>query len=85
MTEARATGTIKCFFDGKGYGWIIPDDGGEDVMFHVTDFLDDRSLVATGRKVSYRPYAARKGPRAVDVTVLTEDGKCPLCGAEKAR
>ncbi len=49
-----AIGTVKCFNATKGYGFIMPQDGGKDVFIHITavqsaglNGLDD------GQKVSY--------------------------------
>jgi CspA family cold shock protein len=66
-----ATGTVKWFSDDKGYGFITPDEGGEDLFVHHSDIAGGgfRSL-QEGAKVSYDPEAGDKGPRAVNVQRL---------------
>jgi CspA family cold shock protein len=59
-----ATGTVKFFNDLKGFGFITPDEGGEDVFMHVTGLQDE---VREKDKVDYTVERGKKGLNAVDV------------------
>ena len=60
-----STGTVKWFSDEKGFGFITPDDGSQDVFVHHSAIVGDgyRSL-DEGSKVSYEAEPSDKGPRA---------------------
>jgi CspA family cold shock protein len=62
------TGTVKWFSDEKGFGFITPDDGSQDVFVHHSSIVGDgyRSL-DEGAKVSYETESGEKGPRAANV------------------
>lgn len=66
-----ATGTVKWFSAEKGYGFITPDDGGEDLFVHHTNIEGDgfRTL-DDGQKVEYEAGTGRKGPEATKVHTL---------------
>ncbi|MEE9552940.1 MAG: cold-shock protein [candidate division Zixibacteria bacterium] len=61
-------GTVKWFNVKKGYGFIIPDDGGDELFIHHSNITAEgfRSL-EEGQKVEYETGEGRKGPEAVNV------------------
>ena len=63
------TGTVKWLNDDKGYGFISPDDGSDDVFVHFSAIAGEgfRSL-SEGSKVSYEVEQGQKGPAATNVT-----------------
>ena len=64
-----AQGTVKWFSQEKGYGFITPDDGGEDLFVHYSAIEGSgfRSL-DEGKKVAYEATQGRKGPQAENVS-----------------
>ncbi len=62
-----ATGTVKFFNDTKGFGFITPDDGSEDVFMHVTGLQEE---VREKDKVDYIVERGKKGLNAVNVKLV---------------
>ena len=63
-----ARGTVKWFNEDKGYGFITPDDEGEDLFVHYSAIEGSgfRSL-EKGVRVSYEPTQGRRGLQAENV------------------
>jgi CspA family cold shock protein len=64
-------GVVKWFSNEKGYGFIMPDDGGKDLFVHFSAIQGDgyRSL-EEGARVSYEAAEGPKGPQATNVQPL---------------
>ncbi len=60
-----ATGTVKFFNNEKGFGFIVPDEGGKDIFVHKTG---TREALWEGDKVNYEVEETQKGLNAVNVT-----------------
>jgi CspA family cold shock protein len=67
--KGMAQGTVKWFSDEKGYGFISPDDGGEDLFVHHTGIAGEGfKTLDEGAKVTYEATQGRKGMQAENVT-----------------
>jgi CspA family cold shock protein len=64
-------GTVKWFSEEKGYGFIEPDDGSDDLFVHYSAITGSgfRSL-EEGAKVSYEATRGKKGMQAENVSVV---------------
>lgn len=66
------TGTVKAWIADRGFGFITPDTGGEDIFCHFRSIVGDVDRLEIGQRVEFYTEAnPRDGrPRAVDVRVI---------------
>ena len=64
-----ATGTVKWFNDSKGFGFITPDDGGDDLFAHFSAITEEgyKSL-KEGQRVTFDVTDGPKGKQASNIT-----------------
>ncbi|MFE3824780.1 cold-shock protein [Streptomyces sp. NPDC059092] len=64
------TGKIQRFDETRGYGFIIPNEGGDDVFMHANDLLDEKYLYQAGREVEFFVEMGDKGPKASEIRLI---------------
>jgi len=63
------SGTVKWFNDKKGYGFITPDTGGEDLFIHHSNIvMEGFKTLRDGQRVQYEAGQGKKGPEATRVS-----------------
>ena len=63
-----ATGTVKWFNDAKGFGFITPDEGGEDLFAHFSSVQTQGfKTLKEGQKVSFDVVQGPKGKQASNI------------------
>ncbi len=62
-----ADGTVTWYDEGKGFGFVTPDGGGEDVFVHARALAGGLMGLAEGDRVSYGVVQGDRGPQARDV------------------
>ncbi len=62
-----AKGTVKWFNKDKGFGFILPDEGGRDLYVHANNIDTPDHNLSDGQRVEYETGMGRKGPEAIKV------------------
>ncbi len=63
------TGTVKWFNNAKGYGFILPDDGKEDLFAHYTSIeMEGYKTLKAGQPVAFDIIEGDKGLHATNIT-----------------
>jgi CspA family cold shock protein len=61
-------GTVKWFNESKGYGFITPDDGGQDLFVHFSEIQGEGyKTLREGDQVTFDEGQGQKGPQATNV------------------
>lgn len=65
---SRVSGTVRWFSEEKGYGFLVPDTGGEDVFVRYSSIEGDGfRMLAEGQRVTFEVGSDGRGPRATAV------------------
>ncbi len=68
-----AKGTVKWFSNAKGYGFIAPDEGGDDIFAHFSSInMDGYRSLRQGQKVLYE---VSQGPKGLLASGIEIDGE----------
>ncbi len=68
------TGTVKWFNENKGWGFIVPDDGGDDVFVHYSAIeTEGFKTLKEGQKVDYELKLGKNGKYQADNVKMPEE------------
>jgi len=78
------TGKVKWFNERKGFGFIVPDNGGEDLFIHHSNIAAEgfRSL-DDGQAVEYEVGQGQKGPEATNVRPFLSERSVYPCNENR--
>ena len=63
-----ATGTVKWFNNAKGYGFVVPESGGDDIFVHYSSIqMDGYRTLRAGQPISFEVKEGPKGLHAVNI------------------
>lgn len=72
------TGKVVRFDEIRGYGFVAPEGGGEDVFVHVNDLDVDKRLIAPGAIVEFTVEDGERGPKAANVRIVRNAARSGL-------
>jgi cold shock CspA family protein len=82
------TGTILSFDIAQGYGFIDPDEGGEDVFLHIRTIGEQfKDVIRPGLRVAYTPVLGDRGAKASEAYFIDDadpEGESPQAGGGRS-
>ncbi|MCY3565668.1 MAG: cold shock domain-containing protein CspD [Gammaproteobacteria bacterium] len=73
-----STGQVKWFNNAKGFGFILPDDGGDDLFAHYSAIgMDGYKTLKAGQLVSFDTVEGPKGLHAANIKPLSDPDPDP--------
>lgn len=77
-------GTVKWFNNAKGFGFILPEEGGEDLFAHYSSIeMDGYKTLKAGQAVTFEIMQATKGKHATHIRVTASE--TPLSPTSESR
>ncbi len=72
MDNQKQTGVVKWFDDGKGFGFITPEQGGKDLFAHFSEIRTGNGFksLQENQRVEFEVKQGAKGPQAANICVL---------------
>lgn len=69
VSSEKIPGTVKWFNDAKGFGFVTPDSGGEDLFAHFSSInMNGFKTLKEGQKVLFEIAQGPKGQQALNIT-----------------
>lgn len=79
------TGTVKWFNNAKGYGFILPETGGEELFAHFSTItMEGYKTLKAGQQVSFDIIQGPKGLHATNITSHAPSNPSPHKNSETA-
>ena len=68
-----STGQVKWFNNAKGFGFILPDDGGDDLFAHYSAIgMEGYKTLKAGQMVSFETVEGPKGLHAANIQPMAD-------------